>query len=320
MQFEITKREPLAEGKAFGDAGPYERIEGRVHYAIDPKLPQNLAIIDLDKAPQNRDGKVEFSADLVVLAPAEPAKGNGAVLYDVNNRGNKVALRMFHDGGGGNELKTAADLGDGFLLRHGFTVVWSGWDGELLPGGGRLRLAAPVARDGEKPITGPVRCEIVPTSDVKRSVVNWEHHGSYRPTTEGLKTATLTHRVRAADSREPISRDRWQVHVTEVESNSSGQLPKVELELPGGMKKGHIYELIYEAQDPLVHGVCFAAVRDLVTALKHGQGKDHPLLAGGKPVIRRRTASASRRAGGSCGSSCTPASTPTSRAARSSTA
>jgi hypothetical protein len=287
VRFEITTREPLADGKTFGDVGRYERIEGRVFYAIDPALPQNRPIVDLDKAPRNKDGRVEFSADLFILAPADPAKGNGAVLYDVNNRGNKVAIRMFHDGGGGNEMKTAADAGDGFLLRHGFTVVWSGWDGELLPGGGRLRLAAPVARDGDRPITGPVRCEIVPTSDTRRTVVNWENHGSYRPTVSGLKSATLFHRERAADAREAVPGDRWQVHVTEVESDLPGQLPKVELEVPGGMKKGHIYELIYQAEDPLVHGVCFAAVRDLIAALKNGEGRDNPLVAGGKPLIGR---------------------------------
>src|SRR5262245_7249462 len=90
IRFEISKRERLADGKPFGDAGRYERIEGRVFYAIDPKLPQNQAIVDLEKAPRNPQGKVEFSADLSILAPTDPTKGNGAMLYDVNNRGNKV--------------------------------------------------------------------------------------------------------------------------------------------------------------------------------------------------------------------------------------
>jgi hypothetical protein len=287
VRFDIAKREPFAEGKSFGNSGAYERIEGRVFYAIDPAAEPNQTIVDLDKAPRNAAGKVEFFADLFILAPAGPRKGNGAILYDVNNRGNKVALRMFHDGGGGNELKSAADVGDGFLLRHGFTVVWSGWDGELLPGGARLRLSAPVARDGGKTITGLVRCEIVPTSDTKRSVVNWENHGSYRPTAAGSKAVTLTHRVRAADERVPISREEWQIHVTEIENPWPGQLPKVELELPAGMKKGHIYELIYEAQDPLVHGVCFAAVRDLISAFKYGGGKDNPLCLDDKRPITR---------------------------------
>lgn len=275
-RFEITQRAPLAEGKSFGDVGPYQRISGRVYFAIDPKLPANKAIVDLDKAPRNSDGKVEFWSDLEILAPTDLRKANGAIFYDVNNRGNRVALSVFNSGGD-----------DGFLFRHGFVVIWSGWDGELLPGGNRLRLSPPVARDGDRAITGPVRCEMVPTADVKRMMVNWENHGSYRPTIAGLKSATLTHRERAADPREPIPRDQWQVHVSEVESDSPSQLPKVELELPAGLKKGHIYELIYEAQDPLVHGVCFASVRDLISALLRGKGKDNPLLVAGKSAVNR---------------------------------
>ncbi len=287
VRFEIQSREPFAEGKSFGEAGPYERIVGRAFYELDPDVPQNQNAIDLKLAPRNERGKVELFGDLFILAPRELTKGNGAVFYDVNNRGNKLALRFFNYGGGGNDPKTARHAGDGFLMRHGFTIVWSGWDGELLPGGNRLRLAPPVARRGEERITGLVRCEIVPDRDVKRTVVNWANHGSYRPTEKGLETATLTGRLLPSDPRVPISRDEWSVHVSEVESDSPSQLPKVELEIPGGLKKAHIYELIYEAQDPLVHGTCFTALRDLISAFKHGTGKGNPLLVNDKPVIRR---------------------------------
>ena len=287
VRFEIQTREPFAGGKSFGKVGPYERIIGRVYYAIDPKLRQNKTIVDLQHAPRDKHGKVLFFGDLFILAPKELRKGNGAILYDVNNRGNKLALRFFNYGGGGNDPKSAKDAGDGFLMRKGFTIVWSGWDGELLPGNNRLRLSPPVAKSCGKPITGRVRCEIVPTGDYKRTVVNWNNHGSYRPTNCGMKTATLTHRVRPYDKRVPIPRDQWTIHVSDVKSDSPSQLPNVELELPAGFKRGHIYELIYEARDPLVHGVCFAGLRDLISALKQGTGKDNPLLVDGKPVIKR---------------------------------
>jgi hypothetical protein len=136
VRFEIHSREPFAAGQAFGEVGPYERIVGRVHYAVDPALPQNAPIVDLALAPRNAEGKVEFFADLDILAPRELARGNGAILYDVNNRGNKLALRFFNDAPGSNE---PTDAGNGFLLREGYTIVWSGWDGELLAGDGRLR-------------------------------------------------------------------------------------------------------------------------------------------------------------------------------------
>lgn len=284
--FRIEKRERFADGQEFGNSGPYARIIGKVDYAIDPAMRQNQAIVDVGLAPRNQAGKVEYSGDLFILAPADLSKASGGLLYDVNNRGNKLALRFFNDTGG-NDPKTVADAGDGFLMRHGFIIVWSGWDGELLPGGDRLRLATPVATYSGRTITGLVRCEIVPASDTTRSDVNWANHGSYRPTNFGLQSATLTHRLRATDKRVQIPRDQWTLHISSNASDAASQLPRVELELPAGLRKGHIYELIYEAQDPLVHGVCFASVRDLVAALRSGAGKNNPLLRDGKPVIRR---------------------------------
>ena len=144
-------------------------------------------------------------------------------------------------------------------------------------------------------MTGLVRCEIVPSSDTKRTVINWANHGAYRPTPRGLKEVTLTHRIRPSEPRVTVARRDWKLIVSEVkaapDSTQSkplvGQLPKVELEYEPGLKKGHIYELIYEAQDPNVMGVCFPAVRDLMSALKHGSGADNPLLLNGQPVVKR---------------------------------
>lgn len=287
VRFEITDREPFADGMRFGQVGSYDRIQGNVYFELDPDLPQNANVIDLDKAPRNARGRVEVRSQLFLLTPSDPSRGNGALLYDVNNRGNKLALRFFNFAGGTNDPRTAADAGDGFLLRRGFTVVWSGWDGELLPGNNRLRLTPPVARDGGRPIIGHVRCEIVPGSDTTRMVINWSNHGSYRPTPRGLQTATLTHRLLPLDSRIPVPADLWSLHVTDVDSDSPTQLPKIELEYADGLKRAHIYEVIYEAQDPLVMGTGLTSVRDLISAFKHGSGRDNPLLSDGRSVIQR---------------------------------
>src|SRR4051812_32624577 len=88
----IHRREPFAGGAAFGDTGPYEKLVGVARFAVDPAHARNRPIVDLPLAPRNADGKVEFEADVFILAPKDPAKGNGAILYDVNNRGNKLAL------------------------------------------------------------------------------------------------------------------------------------------------------------------------------------------------------------------------------------
>ncbi|MBW3599425.1 MAG: hypothetical protein KY475_19410, partial [Planctomycetes bacterium] len=268
----------------FGDVGPYERIIGRVRYAIDPQAPQNQAIVDLEHAPTNDDRRVEFSADLFILAPKDLAKCSGAALYDVNNRGNKLALRFFDHTAGGNNPQSA---GNGYLMRQGLVVVWSGWSGELLPGDARLRLTAPTAKsENGEPVTGPVRYEICVDKPTPRTSVNRENHGAYRPTEAGLQNATLTWRLRPGDPRVPIPREQFHLHVSDVEE-APGLLPLVEIEVAGELQPGYLYELIYEARDPLVHGVCFAAVRDLMAALKHGEGKGNPLLRDGKPAFER---------------------------------
>ncbi|MFT6617152.1 MAG: hypothetical protein ACJASX_000032, partial [Limisphaerales bacterium] len=122
-RFEITTRDSFAGGKSFGKAGPYERIVGRVHYELDPDLPQNRNVIDLKLAPRNSRGRVELSADLFILAPKNLTKGNGALLYGVNNRGGKNALRHFNFASGSNDPKSEAQAGDGHLMKLGFTVV-----------------------------------------------------------------------------------------------------------------------------------------------------------------------------------------------------
>src|SRR5437763_12454961 len=159
IDFQVTRREPFAGGKAFGDVGPYDQITGIARFAIDPKNPRNRVIVDLDLAPKNKDGKVEFAADVIILTPKDPAKRNGAILYDVNNRGNKLALGMFNRAPGGPGPDAMNPAGDGFLMKQGFTVVWYGWIGELLPGGGRLLLQAPQARLDDKLVRGLVRYE-----------------------------------------------------------------------------------------------------------------------------------------------------------------
>lgn len=286
-RFEILQRDDFAGGKDFGETGPYERIAGRVHYEIDPESPANRHIVDLTLAPRNERGRVEFSADLYILAPKQLARGNGALLYGVNNRGGLTALRHLNYAPGSNRPIDEAHAGDGFLMRHGFTLVWSGWDGELLPAPNRLRLYPPLASESDPPVTGLVRCEIVPAADTERTVINWANHGSYRPTAIGLENATLTHRLLPDHPRVVIPPEKWSLVVTEVEGETPAQLPKIELDYPDGLKKLHIYELIYEARDPVVMGAGFAAVRDLVSALRHGTGADNPLRSDGAPGIAR---------------------------------
>ncbi len=265
VDLKILHREPYADGKSFGAVGPYEKIVGIAKFAIDPKHPKNKIIVDLDLAPTNKQGLVEFESDVYILAPKDLSKGNGALFYDVNNRGNKLALGMFN---------TPAD--NPFLMLRGYTVVWSGWIGELLPGGDRLLLKPPVAMENGQPVRGIVRFEMSSDKPVKSMPLSRrDNHGSYRPTPEGLARATLTKRNLEGDSRVVVPPRLWQVKVQpmiEVKEGVPGTLPQVRLELAEGFEPGVLYELICECEGSIVQGVGLAAVRDLISSLRHTPG------------------------------------------------
>src|SRR5262245_18742558 len=158
---EIHRREAFAGGMAFGDVGAYEKLVGVARFVVDPADPHNKQIVDLNLAPRNGQGKVEFEADVCLLVPKDLSKGNRALFYDVNNRGNKLALGMFNSARGGNDPTTPEDAGNGFLFRRGYVVCWCGWIGELLPGNNRLLLRAPVVTQDGQPVRGVVRYEMV---------------------------------------------------------------------------------------------------------------------------------------------------------------
>jgi hypothetical protein len=269
-ELKIYSRQPFAAGTSFGDTGPYEVLRGVATFAVDPTQPRNHAIVDLALAPRNTQGKVEFAADVFILAPKDPHRGKGTILYDVNNRGNKLALRMFNSA---SDPFTTAQAGNGFLMRRGYTVVWCGWSGELLAGGDRLLLRAPVATDHGKPIRGQVRQELMsdrPATSL--TLTRREQHGSYPPSERGERAATLTWRMHEKDERVPIPRGQWsfeRLPMPTAKEGVPGTLPYLRLRIEAGFRPGYLYELIYEAEGPIVQGLGFAAVRDLVSYLRH---------------------------------------------------
>jgi hypothetical protein len=285
-------REPFAGGMAFGDVGPYERLVGVAKFAIDPEHPRNRDIVDLRLASRNAAGRIEFESDVYILAPQDPAKGNGAILYDVNNRGGKLALRFFNHTTATNTPTTAEHAGDGFLMRRGYTIVWSGWLGELLPGDGRLLMKAPKAQQNGKPLQGVVRYEIMTDEPAETMPLSRrENHGSFPLTKRGLAEAVLTRRLLPDDERVPIPRDQWSLEtmpIPSVEHRVAGTLPQIRMRLAGGFQPGYLYELIAECEGSLVQGVCYPAVRDLISFLRYDATEHNPLrTAEGKPAISR---------------------------------
>jgi len=278
-KWEIKTREPYQQGKTFGERGEYERLTGKVHFAIDPKLEANAVIVDLKLAPLNAKKQVEFSADFEMLVPKDPSKTNGSLFYEVNNRGKNTAANLI-DGGG-----------DDFLCRQGFVVLWSGWIAEVQPGNNRWILQAPVATENGKPIRGLVRNDFVLEKPAERaSVAHRANLGSYRPPADAQRNAILSYREHESDPRRVVPRADWKFVINEVEVEGvMAQLPLVEIELQGGLQPGLIYEVVYEAEGPVVQGVGMAGIRDLVSALKYSnKTEQNPLLTkSGKPLVER---------------------------------
>src|SRR5262245_12253536 len=131
---DIERTETFAGGDSFADVGPYERIYGKARFAIDPAEPGLPRIVDPDLAPRNADGLVEFSATLDIVKPVDVQRGSKRLLYEFSNRGGRSAISGFNSGKGADMTKSEY-AGDGFLMRHGYTVVWSGWQGDLIERG-----------------------------------------------------------------------------------------------------------------------------------------------------------------------------------------
>ena len=277
QSIEITERSPVLGGRSFGDAGPYERVVAKVHFRVDPANAANRTISDIDLAPVDEDGMVAFTADLSILKPVDPKKGNGTILFDVLNRGNKMMLSFFDQGAGSNDPRSAADFGDGFLLNQGYYLVWLGWQFDVPHEPGRMRVIVPVAKNKDgSPITGLVRADFVPSETLTRHSLADRGHIAYPVLDPDDPKLVLTVRDSARAARRPIPRDRW--HISE---------DRTAVEMPSGFEAGMIYEIVYRAQDPALVGLGLAGVRDIVSFLKYGApGQETPLVADSAALAR----------------------------------
>src|SRR5436190_11127542 len=193
VRVEISGREPFADGEVFGRSGPYERISGRMFLEVDPAAEANARVVDLKLAPRNARGRVEFWTDFFLLKPIDASRGNRRLFYDVNNRGNKLALGAFNNKGG-NDPRTLADAGNGFLMREGYSILWCGWNGDVKPGDERILIGLPVATGGERPITGLVHAEMTVNEPAYSQPFYWGNSDPYPSASLDHRGATLTRR------------------------------------------------------------------------------------------------------------------------------
>jgi hypothetical protein len=269
VRIEVTSRADVLAGRSFGTVGPYEKLVGRIYFAVDPRNPVNQIITDLGKAALNAAGRVEFSSDFYLIKPKDAARGNGTVLYEVSNRGGKGMIGFFNRTAGSLDPQSATDFGDGFLLEQGFTLLWVGWQFDPPRRDGLVRVYAPVAREADgRPIEGVVRSDFVVTETAHEASLADRNHIAYAARLND-RAATLTVRDAVEGTRRTIARDQWQF-------TPDG----TRIRMTAGFEPKKIYEVVYTAQDPPVVGVGPAAVRDTISRLKYGAANELGLPAG----------------------------------------
>jgi hypothetical protein len=286
VDLRIEERAPFAQGHGFGEVGPYERLSGRAHFAVDPYAAAQRDVVDLDKAPIEADSLVRFAGDFMILKPVEMPRGNRRVFYDYGNRGHKRALQFYNDAPHSNAPITLAHAGNGFFMRRGYAVAWLAWEGDILPGDGRMVLDVPVATDNGRPITGRIRVEYIADAP---GITCFPLSGriaahSYAAVSRNTRDAVLTRRRYPYDTPEVIPADQWSFAAAQL--GVGGETQTVEravvpsdrhIFLPAGFRPGWIYELVYTAADPLVHGLGHVAVRDFISFLKYDDTEANPL-------------------------------------------
>ena len=263
----VTSVEPFAPGTTYGQAGAYERVRGVFKGELDPHDVRNKVIVNLDKAPRNAAGRVEYEADFFMLRPADATRGNGKIIYDVTNRGRlNFHWRFTEAKNRSNNPRSPDDVGDGLFFRQGYTFVWSGWDPDAPTSGNGLAMKPVIATNGGAPIVRPIRDEFISGTrardegDGGTRSEGTTFRLSYEAASLNQSAAKLTVRRTNADQRREIPAGAW-AYVN----------PRAIQLLPASAKAeiGSIYEFQYQAKNPRVLGIGMAAVRDLVSFLRY---------------------------------------------------
>src|ERR1700730_15837079 len=265
----ISSRQDVLGGKSFGTVGAYEKLSGKVYFAVDPNNLHNKIIADIDKAPRNSQGKVEFSADLFIVRPKDPSHGNGVAFFDVVNRGGKGLLSVFNRAKGSSDPTTDSEFGDGLLMREGYTLVAVGWEFEVRKARDKnlVGLEAPIATDNGRPITGWINPWFIPDKASESYEFTSEYNTDVYPPLDPKNLAyRLTVREGWVATPHLIPREDWQFGRME---NGQIALNPNWLTVKGGFKAGMTYQFTYESKNPPVAGLGIAALRDMASAIKN---------------------------------------------------
>jgi hypothetical protein len=252
----ITAEPPVViDLPLFGATGAYLKITGSFEGEIDPADRRNAVITDIDLAPKV-GGKVRYKSTFAILRPQSQTAGNHEILYDFGNRGQKHIIEWFNDATPADDPKEAKDFGNGWLMRQGFDVVWSGWDGQARDGHPAMTIALPVAKNKDgSPVTGPVLAEFIPAAADKTKI-----NLPYEAARTAADNGRLTVRQHQTDAPQEVA--GWSY------ANSRA------ITFPGPAHPQWIYEFVYEAKDPMVMTIGHAATRDFLSFLRYADKDD----------------------------------------------
>jgi len=289
-RIEITHQEVVADGHSFGRVGPYEKLKGTAYFEVDPFEPHDAAVFDIENAPRNAEGKVEFSAEIYLFRPVRVDRGNHALFFEVNNRGNKISFQMMQDtaaSANGNDPTVLEDFGNAFLLRQGYVIAWVGWGADIAPGGNRMTVDFPIAMRHGRPITERILTEFSDRNFGGGTPFTLPLSGgtafkSYESVSTDQVAAQAELRARPSDSPRPSSPEipagnlvppsQWSF--ASCPDGPPGTPSANDICLAGGFQNDRVYELRYRATKSPVMGLGYVTSRDFVSFLRHALTDD----------------------------------------------
>jgi hypothetical protein len=265
IAIDITRREHYADGVEFGDTGAYERIDASLTFAVDPLHEANDTIVDLDLAWRDADGRVRFTADLTVLSPVDPSRGNRGLLLELPNRGRRGVVGMFNRSGPRPAGSVDIPPGDGFLFRHGFTIASIGWQWDVPQSDALIGLHPPQVSTDEKPVRGQVVVEMRPNATETTRLLANRIHRPYPAADTDEEGAVLLVRDYEDGADTVIERSQWRF-AQEVDGRVAPSDRHVYLE--SGFTPGKIYNVVYTTEGAPVVGAGLLALRDAAAFLR----------------------------------------------------
>ncbi len=258
IEISRTERVEPASPGAQGATQPFERLTGKFYGELDPADPKNALITDIQNAPKNARGKVEYVGTFTLMKPLDRSKASGVLMYSVVNRGN----------------------GQATASAEGHISLVSGWQGDVVPTANNQTIQVPRAKNADgSSITGPLVVRLLEQSgSTARLMIPRNTPSPYPPASLDPTAATLVAAV--SESAEGVKAGVVKIASSDWAFANCDATPfpgtpdPSRLCIKGGFNPALLYELRYTVKDPFVLGVGFAATRDLNAFLRYEAADD----------------------------------------------